>query len=275
MITSTANERIKQIRKLRERKERQQSGLFYIEGLRIVGEAVQQGADVEALIVAPQLLKGEFSSRLVGEQEREGTLIIEVSEQVFESFALRDGPKGLAAVVRQHWEELKDVNLKNDDIWVALDAVQDPGNLGTILRTLDSAGGCGVILLDNATDPYDPTAVRASMGSVFSQRLVRASFTEFYEWKQACGVYVLGASGAAKMDYHYTHYPPAIVLLMGNERQGLQQQHLRLCDQIVRIPMIGRSDSLNLAVSTAIIVYEIFNQRRDTILGVTKRRKSG
>lgn len=265
MITSTANERIKQIRKLRERKERQQSGLFYIEGLRIIGEAVQQGAGVEALIVAPRLLKGEFSARLISEQQEEGTLIIEVSEQVFESFALRDGPKGLAAVVRQRWVELEGVNLKNNDIWVALDAVQDPGNLGTILRTLDSAGGCGVILLDNATDPYDPTAVRASMGSVFSQQLVRTTFTEFSKWKQACRVQVIGASGTAKIDYHYSHYPSAMILMMGNERQGLPQQHLRLCDQIVRIPMIGRSDSLNLAVSTAIIIYEIFNQRRDSI----------
>jgi TrmH family RNA methyltransferase len=266
MITSTSNDHIKQIRKLRERKERQQSGLFYIEGLRIIGEAVQQGEALETLIVAPQLLKGDFSTRLIEEQKRKGTLILEVSQQVFESFALREGPKGLAAVVRQRWEKLVDISLRAGDIWVALDSVQDPGNLGTILRTLDSAGGCGVILLDNATDPYDPTAVRASMGSIFSQRLVKTSFDEFAHWKQRSGVPVIGTSGTASVDYHYNPFPEALVLLMGSERQGLQEHHLQLCDQIVRIPMVGRSDSLNLAVSTALVIYEIVNQRRDALI---------
>ncbi|HEX2979947.1 MAG TPA: RNA methyltransferase [Anaerolineaceae bacterium] len=149
-----------------------------------------------------------------------------------------------------------------DRNWVALDSVADPGNLGTILRTNDAVGGAGVILLDHSTDPYDVTAVRASMGAVFSQRLVRASLSEFAAWKQRHSVAVIGTSDAAKMDYHQTHYPSPMVLLMGSEREGLTPQHIAICDLMVAIPMVGRSDSLNLAVATAVVLYEMFNQGR-------------
>ncbi|NPV85975.1 MAG: RNA methyltransferase [Anaerolineae bacterium] len=266
-VTSLSNDRVKNIRKLRERKERQATGLFFVEGLRIVGEAVQQGAHVELLIVAPDLLRSDFGHQLVAEQCRLGVEVLEVSKPVFESLALKEGPQGIAAVVRQRWKMLNSLSLGEGDLWVALDSIQDPGNLGTVMRTLDSVGGKGIILLDNTTDPYDPTALRASMGAVFSLDLVRSSFDDFASWKTKNHLTLVGTSGSAHMDYHYFGYPPCLILLMGSERQGLQTHHLRLCDAVVRIPMVGRSDSLNLAVSTAVVLYEIFNQRRERQTG--------
>jgi RNA methyltransferase, TrmH family len=263
MITSAANERVKWLRKLQDRKARQESGLFYIEGLRIVTEAVQQGAAIETLVVAPELLRSDFGQQLVTNQQNAGRAVIEVSGEVFQRLSLKEGPQGLAAVVRQEWQDLADVRVEAGQTWVALDAVADPGNLGTILRTHDAVGGQGVILLDQSTDPYDLSAVRASMGALFTQRLVRASFAEFVDWKQRVEVALVGTSGAAVQDYHTYQYPDGLVLLMGSERQGLQAHHLAVCDALVSIPMQGKSDSLNLAVATAVVLYEILNQRRD------------
>ena len=263
MITSPSNERIKNIRKLLERKARQESGLFYIEGLRIVAEAVEQGVTLDTLIVAPDLLKSTFGQELVAGQRAKGVSVLEVSSEVFQRISLKEGPQGLAAVARQRWLPMEQVRVEAGKTWVALDSVADPGNLGTILRTHDAVGGHGVILLDQSTDPFDPSAARASMGAMFTQRLVKASFAEFTEWKRKNAVFVVGTSDKAKTDYHKFRYPAALVLLMGSERQGLQEHHLALCDEVVSIPMLGASDSLNLAVATAVVLYEILNQRRD------------
>ncbi len=263
LITSLANERVKNIRKLQDRKTRHESGLFYVEGLRHVAEAAEQGAQFETLIVAPELLRSEFGQELVTQLQKHGVPLLELSAEVFKRLALKEGPQGLAAVIHQHWLPIEAVRVEEGRPWVALDSVADPGNLGTILRTLDAVGGQGVILLDQSTDPYDPSAVRASMGALFTQHLVRASFEEFARWKQSQAASVVGTSGAASSDYHVFHYPPALVLLMGSERQGLQAHHLALCDALVRIPMLGQSDSLNLAVATGVVLYEILNHKRD------------
>ncbi len=263
MITSTSNPRIKLARKLqRDRKERQQSGLFYVEGLRIAGEAVEAGWEIDSWIVSPELLVSEFGQDLVELQRRQGAPILEVGGQVFKSMALKEGPQGIAALVRQRWLPLERVQLAGGSSWVALDAVADPGNLGTILRTLDGVGGAGIILLDQSTDPYDPATVRASMGAIFSQKLVKAPFPNFAEWKRATGAPLIGTSDRGAVDYQAAVYPQAVVLLMGSERHGLLEHHVAICDTIVRIPMVGRSDSLNLAVATAVVLYEIFNQHR-------------
>lgn len=268
MITSPANERLKAIRKLLDRKARQDSGLFYVEGLRIVAEAVDRGAQFETLIIVPELLKSPFGLQLVNRLTAQGVPRIEVSADLFQRISLKEGPQGLAAVVRQRWLPLAEAGLEekkslSSGTWVALDAVADPGNLGTILRTHDAVGGEGVILLDQSTDPYDPSAVRASMGALFCQKLVKASLADFAAWKSRTGIPVIGTSGAAKVDYHEFRYPSAMVLLMGSERHGLQDQHLAVCDALVSIPMLCSSDSLNLAVATAVVLYEILNQRRE------------
>jgi RNA methyltransferase, TrmH family len=270
VITSQVNERIKSIRKLQERKAREESGLFFLEGLRVVGEAIDQGAELDTLVVAPDLLKSPFGLDLVAHQRAQGTAILEVSSDVFKRLSLKEGPQGIAAVARERWLDLEDITFPPhagvaNGTWVALDCVADPGNLGTILRTHDAVGGQGVILLDQSTDPYDPSAARASMGALFTQALVKTSFARFREWKLRTGTAVVGTSGTAQVDYTQYRYPAQVVVLMGSERQGLQEQHLALCDAVVSIPMVGASDSLNLAAATAVVLYEIFNQRREQL----------
>ncbi len=267
MITSHVNERIKAIRRLHDRKFRDESGLFFIEGLRVVAEAIEQGAELDTLLVAPDLLKSDFGRNLVAGQREKGLPVLEVSGEVFTRLSLKERPQGVAAVVKQQWKRLGDIQfLTNAGLrsgtWVALDSVADPGNLGTILRTHDAVGGEGLILLDNSTDPFDPSAARASMGALFTQALVKTGFDQFREWKRASGIPVIGTSGAANSDYARFSYPDQMVLLMGSERQGLQEHHLALCDAVVSIPMVGASDSLNLAAATAVVLYQIFNQRR-------------
>lgn len=262
MISSLNNTSIKRIRGLRQRKERERSGLFFIEGIRIVAEAVRLGAPIESLVIAPELLTSLFARQIVSEQQQAGVPCLEVTAAVFQSLSAREGPQGMAALVRQQWQPLEQIGRGDELCWVALDSVQDPGNLGTILRTCDAVGGAGVILLNATTDPYDPAALRASMGAVFSQRLVRADFARLADWKRQQHYAVVGTSGAAAQDYHATSYPLPVVLLMGSERLGLSPEQQALCDMMVSIPMVGRSDSLNLAVATGVLLYELFNQRR-------------
>lgn len=263
MITSTANPSIKEIRKLRERKERQSTGTYYIEGLRIVGEAVDQGETIEKIIVAPDLLISEYGQKLVKTYLDQGGEVLEVSQQVFQNISLKEGPQGIAAVLTQKWTSLFAVSVQSGDCWVVLDSVADPGNLGTILRTSDSTGCRGVILLDQSTDPYDPSCIRASMGALFNQILVKASFEDFSKWKASTGIRVVGTSDKAQQNYHTFAYPQNLAVLMGSERQGLQPKHLEICDTVVRIPMVGKSDSLNLAVATAVVLYEVLNQKQE------------
>ncbi len=262
IISSFSNSKIKEIRSLRQRKERSQTGLAFIEGIRIAADAIRHPGTVQTLVVAPELLKSSFARELVQAQKKDGTPCLEVTAEVFQSLSNKDGPQGLGAVIRQQWEPLEQVRLSDDFCWVALEAVQDPGNLGTILRTGDAVGCTGVMLLGQSTDPYDPEALRASMGAIFSQRLVRASFDAFAYWKQQHGYRVAGTSGAAEADYTAVAYHFPLVLLMGSERLGLSPEQQAICDTLVRIPMVGQSDSLNLAVATGVTLYEMFNQRR-------------
>ena len=269
LISSHSNARVKQVRALRQRKERERTGLFFVEGIRLVGEAVQTDAELETLVVAPELLTSVFGQGLVERQRWKGVACLEVTAEVFESISAREGPQGIGAVVRQQWAALADVTPGDELCWTALVAVQDPGNLGAILRVSDAVGGAGVILVGASTDPYDPAAVRGSMGAVFSQRLVRATFEELSAWKAASPFAVVGTAGDAPHDYQAVGYPRPLILLMGSEREGLSPQQRAVCDILVRIPMVGRSDSLNLAVATGVVLYEIFNQRRAEQRGTT------
>jgi TrmH family RNA methyltransferase len=127
---------------------------------------------------------------------------------------------------------------------------------------MDAAGGKGVILLDHSTDPYDPTAMRASMGTLFTQKLVRTSFNDFAGWILKNQYAVIGTSDAASQDYHDYNYPNPVILMMGSEQKGLQENHLKLCREVVSIPMQGIADSLNVSVAAAVVLFEINHQKR-------------
>ncbi len=263
IITSFTNQKVKLIRKLDQKKYRQETGLFFIEGLRTVGEAVQMGAPIRSLVTSPELLVSDFGLALLNHPNVENVDRIEVSGEVYTSMAHKEGPQGIGALVRQDWQDLASVKVLPTDLWVVLEAIADPGNLGTIMRTADAVGARGIILLGHATDPHDPTAVKASMGSIFSLELVQSDWEAFQGWKTARGITLVGAADSANSDYQAVRYPRPLALLMGSERHGLSPEQMNACDQMVFIPMAGRSDSLNLAVATAVMLYEIYNQFRD------------
>ena len=265
LITSRANPAIKTIRSLRDRKERDRAGLFFVEGIRLAVEAVQVGADIETLIIAPDLLKSRVALDAV-ESLRQGgrdATLLEVSPEVFESISHKEGPQGIGAVVRQKWESLTDARIGDELCWVALHEPQDPGNGGTILRTADAAGCGGVILLDHSADPYDPAALRASMGAIFSHRLVRARLEDLLIWTLENDYRLIGTSDRASVDYRSARYHFPLILLMGSEREGLSADQQNGCDMMVSLPMKGRSDSLNLAVATGVMLYEFLARKGD------------
>lgn len=260
MIASRHNPAVRQVRALTHKRARDQTGLFLVEGIRLVAQALAVGAPVQELIVAPELLTSEFARELVVRSQATGISCLDVSPDAFMSLSVREHAQGLAAVVRQRWARLAEILPAQDARWVALWEPQDPGNLGTILRTSDAVGAAGVILLGASTDPHDPTAVRASMGAIFSQRLVRATFAEFMRWASERGCAVVGAAGVGAIDYRAYRYAAPFALLMGSEQHGLTSEQQAACTAVVRIPMVGESDSLNLAVATSVILYEAFHQ---------------
>lgn len=265
MITSFTNPTVKYIRKLELKKFRRESGYFFIEGLRTIGEAVQTGAPIQSLIVAPDLLVSEFGQSLLHDAATQQIERIEVSTEIFEKLTHKEVAQGIGAIVRQNWHSFNEITVQPDDLWVALDAIADPGNLGTIMRTTDAVGGRGIILIGDSTDPYDPSAVKASMGAIFSLTLVKASWHAFQTWQQNAQMMLVGTSDHASADYQSITYQRPLTLLMGSERHGLSREMEATCHEIARIPMEGRSDSLNLAVATAVMLYEIYNQSRKLV----------
>lgn len=258
-ITSTANEQVKAIRKLRDRKGRQESGLFYVEGLKLVGDALAYAAALEQIIYCPELLISDFGQAIIEQAAQKDIPLLNVSPQVFASFSLKAGPQGMAAVLRQEWSTLPEASVENG-LWLALEEVQDPGNLGSALRSLDAAGGRGLILLEQGTDAWHPSAVRASMGAIFSQKIVKTSTEELRTWKEAAQAAIIGTWCGQAQPYRQYNYPENMILLMGSEQKGLQEEHLALCDALVHIPMKGFVDSLNLACATSIVLFEIRHQ---------------
>ena len=263
MISSTGNATIKAIRALRHRKARQEQGRYFVEGIRIVTEAAGTNAPVEQCVVAPDLLHSGHARAVVGRLRASGVPVTEVTSSVFASISLKENPQGLGAVIRQQVRSLSGVDARHGLCWVALNEVRDPGNLGTIVRTAEAVGAGGVIVLGDCADPYDPIALRASMGAIFAQPVVSASFEEFFMWATAECLQITGTSDAANIHYREARYGAPAVLLMGSEREGLSAAHQDACDVVVRIPMMGRSDSLNLAVATGVMLYEIL-ARSDT-----------
>jgi len=248
------------VRSLRQRKTRQESGLFLVEGIRHVGEAAAASAHgglyLEAIYYAPELLHSEFAQDLLAEQAKQGVPCQAVTAEVFASLADKENPQGILAVARFPQKRLTDLSPQNFSWGVALVAPQDPGNLGTILRTVDAVGASGLLLLDSSLDYTHPGAVRASMGALFWHPVVNASFTEFRDWAQRNLYHIFGASAHGSCDYRaISSYPKPRILLLGSEREGLTTEQAAPCEQLVRLPMKGRGSSLNLAVAAGVLLY--------------------
>lgn len=236
--------------------------MFFAEGIRCLSQALEFGMHFDTLIYAPQLMDLQSSRFLISKMERMGIPTKAVSAEVFHSISIANNAQGIGAIVRQRSKDLRLLNPDDGNCLVALSHVQSPGNMGTIVRTADAAGVGGFILIGEQIDPYEPGTVRASMGSLFAQKFVRTSMRDFAAWKSQHQCFVVGATPGGGRDYHEFTYPGRTVLFIGSERKGLSEEELSHCDELVRIPMVGKLDSLNVAIATSILLYEIYNQRR-------------
>jgi TrmH family RNA methyltransferase len=252
MISSTKNLLIKRIRRLQQKKHRLSEEVFFIEGLRVVATAVEMGAEIEQIVWCDSLLVSDFGRSLLSKAPA-----TEVSEPVFRSISDREQPVGIGAVVRLAIYDLPFTTVAADSVFVALYEISDPGNLGTIIRTVDAAGGAGVILVGNTVDPFHPTAVKASMGTVFNVVIRESSAENLIQWANAHQMTIVATSAKGSVDYRAISYPKPALLLMGSEREGLPTHILQQADQSVAIPMRGTASSLNLAVATGILLYEM------------------
>lgn len=254
-LTNPRNPDIKQVRLLHQRKTRDETGLFIVEGIRHVGEAVAAGAAVQYFCYAPDLLKSEFAHDLLEKQRQAGVRVYALAPDVFRSLADKDNPQGILAVVRRPSLQLANLQPTTHPWLVALVAPQDPGNIGTIIRTMDAVGANGLILLDGGADPGHPNAVRASLGALFWIPVVNATFAEFAAWAATQNYHLIGTSEKGAVDYQHAHYARPCILLMGSERDGLTPEQEAACNLMVRLPMVGRVTSLNLAVATGVMLY--------------------
>jgi TrmH family RNA methyltransferase len=257
IITSKSNPKTKQARALRQRKERDESGLFLVEGLAHVGAAIESNAAIDYILYSPELLISDFGKQAIAQAEQKKIECLETSADVFESVADKEHPSGLLAVAHKSNANLESLILQPQSLFVALVTPQDPGNIGAILRTLDAVNASGLILLEGGADPYHPNAVRASMGALFYKSVVTASFAECVQWAKQNGCAIVGTSAKATTDYRATNYKLPLVLLMGSEQKGLTAEQSSACDHLIRLPMEGKVSSLNLAVATGILLYAI------------------
>lgn len=248
---------MRRARALRQRKAREEQGVLLVEGIRPVWQALDHRAAIEVLFLAPELLSSDAARTATARAAAEGVRVVEVSGAVFGRLAEREHPSGLAAIVRAPRHSLAELVVPSTGVMVALHEVGNPGNLGTILRTLDAIGGSGLIVIGQSTDPYHPSAVKASMGTLFSLPVVRLENTGgLLTWAQERGITIIGASErAARTHWEQPPIPPCL-LLLGSEGRGLPPDILEACDQQVRIPMAGTAGSLNLAVAAGVLLYE-------------------
>jgi TrmH family RNA methyltransferase len=257
-VTSASNPLIKTLKSLHAKKGRAETGLFLAEGARLAREAADLGIWPQTMLYAADALLRPQVRELVGEAERKGVRLIETSEGVLGQISKRDNPQ---TVIGAYKQALAPLSALDGDVIVALEGIRDPGNLGTILRTADSVGAGGVVLLGESCDPFSVEAVRASMGSIFAMKLARASFDDLTQFATARGASIIGASLKGTAFDADRPSPARVVLLMGNEQSGLPPEIEAACDLLVKLPMRGRADSLNLAVATAVMLYDLWRRR--------------
>ncbi|MDM7900831.1 TrmH family RNA methyltransferase [Brucella melitensis] len=257
-VTSLANPIVKDLRSLALKKFRDQQGVFLAEGLKLVIDALEQDWRIKTLVFAKSGKGNKTVEQVAARTFAKGGLVLEVTEKVISAITRRDNPQMVAGVFEQQYHQLAGLKPKGNDVYVALDRVRDPGNLGAVIRTADAVGAKGVILIGDTTDPYSLETVRATMGSVFSVPLYRASEADFLNWRKGFSGLVVGTHLKGAVDYRTIPYAnKPVILIMGNEQQGLPDSLAGACDKLARIPQAGRADSLNLAIATGVMLYEI------------------
>lgn len=261
MITSLQNPKVKQVVALRDRRDRERSGLMRVEGYEELSLALGSGAQPVTVFVCPALWRLAEQETTVEQAEAAGAEIVEVTEPVFQKMAYRDGPDGWLATFPLLRTTLDDLRLDANPLVIVAEAVEKPGNLGAILRTADAAGADAVIAAAPHTDWSNPNVVRASKGALFTVPVAAASSAETLAWLRAQGIRIVAATPQATAIYTAVDLRGPIAIAVGEEKYGLSDAWLAAADVGVRIPMTGRVNSLNVATATALLVYEVVRQR--------------
>lgn len=265
-LTSVQNPKIKQVLHLRDRPERDQTGHFLIEGYRELLRATDGGWKVDMLFVCPELFLGSNEPALIQRIASRGTQLFHCTEKVFRKISYRDRPDGLLAVAPQRRLSLDDLSktVKNPaaPLYVVAEAIEKPGNLGTILRSSDAVGVDGLIVCDRCTDIYNPNVVRASVGTLFTVPTVESKGEETLGWLREQGIDILAATPHAEKEFTQVDLTRPVAIAVGTEQLGLSERWMKQSTMQVRIPMMGVADSLNVAMATTLLLYEVLRQRQ-------------
>jgi TrmH family RNA methyltransferase len=256
-VTAFSNTTVKRLRSLRDKKARREEGLFLAEGLRIIAEARDSGMLPEILAFSPQGAAHPLAAEIIAAAEDAGAEAIEVPPDLLAKMSGKDNPQMLLGAFRQPPTDLTAIDRGSAPLWFVAQALRDPGNIGTILRTGDAVGAGGLILIDDSADPYSVEAVRASMGAIFTQKVAAARWDEFLPWLRSGEGQLVGTSLKTDTDYMHAEYRQPCFLLIGNESQGLPAEYEAACDLLVKIPMSGRADSLNAAIAAAVMAFHV------------------
>ncbi len=280
-ITSLQNPRVKQLVKLRERRERDAAGLFLVEGYREIRRALEKGVQPKELYFSPDWFLGENEPALIEQARQAGAQLFELSKEAFAKVAYRERPDGLLAVAAQWKRTLEDLNVAGfadpgvlpsgpgsptpattkAPFLLVVEAIEKPGNLGTILRSADAAGCDAVIVCDPVTDVFNPNVVRASTGVLFSVPIVVSDSVSVHAWLKAKGIRTAATTPHTTNLYTQTDLRGPLAIVMGSEQYGLSEFWMKGADVLVRIPMAGQADSLNVAMATIITLFEAVRQR--------------
>jgi TrmH family RNA methyltransferase len=243
-------------RSLRDRCIRDKHGLYLAEGARFLCAAVDNGAPIAGLITCPQLVTSEIARTLLRKLRQLGLPTTVLPKRAFEDLVLTKEAQGVQLILRQDWQPLRVGRL-----WLGLESIRSPGNLGTLLRSADAAGATGLVVFGNLVDPFDPSCVRATMGSIFRHCYVRSTHHQFRKWPGRKSIRVIAATAEASEDYRQTCFCEPTMIMLGDEREGLSQAQRKTKDTYVSIPMIGTPDSLNVAMAGTLLLFEALRQR--------------
>lgn len=256
-ITGFSNPTVKFLRSLREKKHRKEAGKFLAEGLRLLTDARESGFVPEVLVMAERRDPHPLIDALERDVIAGGGEVIETSDDILAKITGKDNPQAVAGVFSEFNTKLSVIDRSSAKIWLVAQALRDPGNLGTMLRTGDAVGAGGLILIDDCADPFSVEAVRASMGAVFTQKVAQAKWDDFLPWLRAGEGQLVAASLRDAVPYRGAPYAAPCFILVGNESRGLPEDYELACDLRVTMPMKGRADSLNAAVAGAVLAYEV------------------
>ena len=256
-VTAFSNSTVKLLRSLRDKKARRAERLFLAEGLRILTEARDSGRLPEIVAFSSEGARHPLAAEIIAATEAAGGDAVETTPDILTKMSGKDNPQLLLGAYRQPETSLEAIDRAKAPLWIVAQALRDPGNIGTILRTGDACGAGGLILIDDCADPFSVEAVRASMGALFTQDVATARWEEFLPWLRSSEGELVGTSLKATQDYLEAPYRKPCFLLIGNEQQGLPADYEAECDLLVKIPMAGRADSLNAAMATAVMAFAI------------------